>query len=159
MKIQTVDASYVKGFFDGEGCIHKISNDTESWTLVIVNTEFNLMKNVSNFLKTQKIRHRLVIRKKGKYKDILELSISSVYNIYKFYKIIGCCSKPKEKKFNIMIKNSKKLKRIFLRSSIEKLRTEGLSYIKIGKKFDILPGTCWKILNHKYKDALDYQEL
>jgi len=88
MQIQKVDANYVKAFFDGEGCIHKVSKDAESWVLVIGNTEFNLIKNISTFLKIKKIRHQVVIQKNKKYKDFMTILINNVCNIYKFYKIV-----------------------------------------------------------------------
>ena len=97
--------SYIKGFFDGEGHIPK---DTRRYkTLLITNTDRELLLEMSNHLKELGIENKIKIHNKNdknpKHNRCYRLHISGYRNIICYGKKIGFHSKKNKEKYKQMI--------------------------------------------------------
>ena len=141
-----ITKEYIKGFFDGEGCIAitKKKNNKYGGMVFITNTDFEILNKISEKLTELKIKNKLFKHKKltgfgNKIK--YDLYISGVWGCYQFFKKIGTNNLNKRKRFEYVFKNSIRLKWILrakkLKPKIMELRRKGLTYSKIAKKLNI----------------------
>ncbi len=89
-----IDVSYIRGFFDGEGCVRK-----KGAQIYITNTEKSIIDKINLCLITVGIPNKVRFCKAAKtgYKDAYRIDISSKHDIKLFLDKIGSCHPEKEK--------------------------------------------------------------
>jgi hypothetical protein len=151
---KNISKEYICGLFDGEGCIYIFKGPSNTSSLngvvMISNTNFHIIEAASQKLTELNIKNKIITRDIKNRKTIYNLVIKDIYNIYKFYKIIGTFYEAKDKKFKKLFKNNEKLRRSNLVKKVFKLREQGLSYKKMGKIVKISPSSICHILNRKF---------
>jgi len=142
--MKQITLEYIRGFFDGEGCINltKKNHNRIGGMIFITNTDKTIIDKISNKLSKLGIKHNInivpaTLIRKTKY----SLFISNVYGCYQFYTKIGTAHPEKEIKFKKLFKNSIRLKWILrakkLKPQIIRLRKKGLTYLEIAQKLNI----------------------
>ncbi|MCD6442298.1 LAGLIDADG family homing endonuclease [bacterium] len=140
----TID--YIRGFFDGEGCVgYTEKGGVFTWKEVrIDNTNKQLIDKISQKLTELKIKHHRGSSERNQkscYKKIWSIRIAQTLDIYTFYQIIGTSHKTKEEKFKYIFKHSEKLKRWKKVSKVKELIGQDFTYQEIANKMDISPST------------------
>ena len=149
-----VNLDYIRGFADGEGCVYfrKRGNTLEK-AIQIFNTDYKLVRKISNVLNKVGIKHIIVRRITSKnYKTCWAIYIRTYGAIKRYYELIGFCSSDKQKKLEKIIKfgkekGYKKLGRIELISKIWKLKNKKLSQAQIARSFGVNKIFIHRVLN------------
>lgn len=141
-----ITKDYIRGLFDGEGTIYFTSN--KNAVLEISNEEFRILRDSKELLDNLLIKSR--IKKNGRF---FKLRITSVWNIYQFWKIIGTYHPKKRSRFVYYFTHNEKLRRYLLVPRIREWAEEGLSQFEISKKTGISKSSISQIINRKlYKE-------
>lgn len=146
-----MNKEYIKGFFDGEGSVNIVNP-----RIVITNTNFDLLNQISIFLKKQNIDHFLIYfdSKNKKHRNYWRIIINKITEIEKYYKKIGINDCAKKEKVEFLLSKSSKIKNIKNKEKIKKLYWKGLSVRKIARKLEISPSTVFRYIE-KYKFKKD----
>ena len=151
-----INEDYIRGFADGEGCVYfNYCGKYLQKTILIGNTDYDLLKNISNFLNRLKIKHK-IYRKKSFICNSWELQITAWDGIIKWDKYIGFNSGDKRKKLKELIKLSEKcekLKRIKKLPLLKKLLKSNLTYKEIAKKLKVSPSFISRVKHKKIRYA------
>jgi len=140
-KMNDITADYIRGFFDGEGCVY-----VKQRHLVIVNTNLSLLQRIKRKLASLRIESHLGVHSKTKRRRPSEikrrricyrLRIFGYHNILRLSKLIGS---PVKEKRQALADIMGSFKRIPLtedqKQQIRRLRKEGLTYSKIARMFN-----------------------
>lgn len=131
-----ITPSYIRGFFDGEGCV-----SVKSKQIVITNQNLPILKGIHRRLENMGIINRLV-----KAKNCYRLKIHGYHNLIKFHKLIG--SNITEKENKMLALKSSYIRTILSekqKKEIIALRKKGYSYRKIAKKKNVSHSTVYFI--------------
>jgi intein-encoded DNA endonuclease-like protein len=131
-----ITSEYIRGFFDGEGCV-----SVKGKQIIITNQNIFIMKRIREKLKNIGIISRLY-----KDKNCYRLKILGYHNIRKFHELVGSNFDVKEKQMTELIDSYSS--HIVNETEIEeiiKLRREGLSYRQIAKKTGVKRSTVYNI--------------
>jgi intein-encoded DNA endonuclease-like protein len=139
-KSHFISKDYVKGFFDEEGCVY-----VKQKQIIITNTNQELLKEISGFLRSLGICSSLEIHRKKDDKtdakqfrttrDCYRLRIFGYFNLKLFSDIIGSNDVDKRKRFRVLLNS---YKRIPLsdheKEQIRRLRKQGLTLCEIAER-------------------------
>lgn len=169
--VRMVSNDYVRGIFDGEGCI--FFNGTmpsregrNTLTVMITMTDFDVLYAVAEALNVQGIRTKLRIRprteitKKGTVaKTIGNLYVRDRDSILRFYELIGPFSAKHEARFAPAIaylhrRAEGRDARNERDARILELREKGLTYAEIATELGIARMTVWNALTKHGRSKL-----
>jgi len=159
--MQPITKDYIRGFFDGEGCLtfykKRYPNNKlmPTYYLSISNYNTDLLKLVSNKLSLLGIRNNITMNSKNG-KD-WKIFITHPYFIYKFYKIIGTAHMKKEERFQEFLKSSglkKYLKIQQQKNQIKKLKKMGYKTKEIAQKLNCPYNAIWFLSTNFYYSYL-----
>jgi len=139
-----VNLDYIRGFADGEGCVYfQRKGNTLLKTIQIFNTDYKLIRKISNVLNKAGIKHTIVRRIKGRnYKTCWIIYIRTYSAIKRYHELIGFCSSDKQRKLEKIIKfgeekGYRKLARIELIPKIWELKNKKLSQAQIARNLGV----------------------
>ena len=125
------ESYYVAGFFDGEGCF-------SGNAIIIVNTDLDLLRWVSEYLTNIGIINKISARKiyKEHHKPAYQIRIYHRRNIDKFYTYIPFRSNDKRHKMLEMLVKTKDIIGKEELKNIKKDLIQGMTYRELGKKYN-----------------------
>jgi len=154
-----VNLDYIRGFADGEGCVYfrKRGNALYGKMIQICNTDYKMIREISNVLNKAGIKHTIVRRIRSRnYKTCWIIYIRTYSAIKRYHELIGFCSSDKQGKLEKIIKfgeekGYKKLVRIGLIPKIWELKNKKLSQAQIAKNLGVN-----KIFIHRVVNKTSY---
>lgn len=150
-KSYSISKDYIKGFFDGEGCVY-----VKQKQIIITNTNQELLKEISSFLRSLGICSSLEIHRKKNDKadakkfrttrDCYRLRMFGYFNLKSFSDLVGSNDVDKQKRLRVLLNS---YKRIPLseheKEQIKRLRKQGLTFCEIAERTGRAIGTVFLI--------------
>lgn len=145
-----INKDYIRGFFDGEGCVSRVSKN--SIIVTIANTNLEILEKIKFFLDRLSIHCKIVIVTPSlkSTKSCYIIRITGIWNTYRFWKFIGSNHQDKINRFVIIFKKNEKLRRHLLCKRIKKWAKEGISYSEISKRTKISKSSICHIIRNTY---------